>query len=99
LLRLIGIGVTGQPRSSDRDRGRASSMMDGMSERLARCTERGCPVVFRDGSTDRPCPMHLDDATQLAARAAGFGVMMTSAHAGHDGDDEQPEWPPRRSHH
>lgn len=60
-------------------------MMDSVEPAsLPRCTERGCPVVYRTGPP-RPCTMHADDGEQLAARAADLGVTMPAVPDDGDG--------------
>lgn len=55
-----------------------------------RCTTRGCPVVYRDG-VDRPCPLHVDEMAELAARmdatTAEFDAVM-AAPAGRSAGEE-----------
>ena len=44
-------------------------------DREARCTMRGCPIVWREyGTGDRPCRDHADNGNATLAAAAGLGI-------------------------
>jgi hypothetical protein len=54
-------------------------------DRTPRCTEPGCPVVYRAGP-DRPCSDHRGDGAELAERMTAMGVDVTAAPAGRHDD-------------